>query len=412
MVVFFHKDPQFEFEFVRTMGQTSYGGAEIGECLATAARIIEGDYDSWHAEWYDTARWVFDQSAAAEAAHPVSARDGYLRAANYFRTAEFFLHGTPQDPRIVETSRLSVESFERAARLHEPAIEKVRIPYEGGFLPGYFYRGAGEASGPRPTVVIHNGFDGTGEEIYSFGGRAGQERGYNILAFEGPGQGQVIREQGLPFRPDWENVVTPVVDYLATRDDVDTDRIALIGVSMGGVLAPRAAAFEKRLAAVVAWDGVFDMGLVPLGVVFGDHPDGADVIAERLASEADPDVDAYIEERIGESGTIRWFVDHGSWVMGADSPRHLMHRIADFNVRGGVAAQITCPVLVLDADEDFALVGQPQLLAEHLTCPTTVYTFTSHRGGELHNQVDVFRRANAVIYDWLDDTLRSRRTEA
>ncbi|MBA4025517.1 MAG: dipeptidyl aminopeptidase [Gordonia sp.] len=406
MAHFFQKDPQFEFEFIRTMGQTSYGGAEIGECLATAARIVESDYDSWHSEWFDTAQWLFDHSAEIEAKHPTSARDGYLRASNYFRTAEFFLHGTPGDPRINSTSKQSVESFQRAARLHEPAIETVTIPYGAGHLPAYFYHADGTSSAPKPTVVIHNGFDGTAEEIYAFGGKAGQERGYNILAFEGPGQGQVIRTQGLPFRPDWESVVAPVIDYLQTRDDVDSEQIVLIGISMGGVLAPRAAAFEKRLAAVIAWNGVYDMGTVPLDFVLGELPDSREVLAQRIRAESDPELDDFIEQRIAQSGTVRWFVDHGSWVMNVSTPRKLLQRICDFNVSDGVAEMITCPVLILDAEEDFALAGQPAQLAEHLTAPHALHTFTSLRGGELHNQVDVFRQASSVIYDWLDTVLR------
>ncbi|URN03265.1 alpha/beta hydrolase [Actinomadura madurae] len=407
MAHFFKKDTQFEFEFMRTMGQTSYGAAEIGECLATAARIVDGDYDSWHDEWFDTAQWLFDRAAGTESQHKVSARDAYLRCANYYRTAEFFLHGSPGDPRIHRTSKMSVEIFHRAARLHDPEIETVEIPYGTGHLPAYFFRAAGESSTPKPTVVIHNGFDGTAEEIYSFGGRAGHDRGYHVLAFEGPGQGQVIRSQGLTFRPDWEHVVGPVVDYLETRDDVDAERIALIGISMGGVLAPRAAAFERRLAAMVAWDGVYDMSTVALDFVLGEFPDPREVLLDRLGAESDVELDEYIQRRISESGTARWFFDHGSWVMGTESPRMLLRRICDFNVRDGVAEQITCPVLVLEADEDMALGGQPAQLVQHLTAPHAHHVFTARRGGELHNQVDVMRYASSVIYDWLDTVLHS-----
>jgi hypothetical protein len=293
IAIYFHKDSQFDFELVRTMGQASYGGAEIGECLATAARIFEGDYDSWYAQWSDTAGWLYARSDEAEKnGHLISARDGFLRCANYFRTAEFFLHDDPSDPRIRDTSTRGVKSFHRAAALFDPPIEVVEIPYEGIDLPGYFYPAQTREPGPHPTILVHNGFDGSAEEIFSFSGRAGQERGYNILAFGGPGQGQVIRHHGLVFRPDWEAVIGPVIDYLETRPDVDTTRIGLIGISMGGVLAPRAAAFEPRLAAVAAWDGVYDMQAVPLDFVLPNTPTTrkpSSVTEHRRHHTLDPD---------------------------------------------------------------------------------------------------------------------------
>lgn len=406
VAIYFDKDNQFDFELMRTMGQTSYGGAEIGECLATAARIVEGDYDSWYEQWTDTAEWLYARADKAEkTGHRVSARDGFLRCANYFRTAEFFLHDDPSDPRIRETSTRGVEVFRRAAALFDPLIDVVHIPYEGISLPGYFYPAQSREHGPYPTILIHNGFDGTAEEIFSFSGRAGQERGYNILAFEGPGQGQVIRQHGLVFRPDWEAVVGPVIDYLETRSDVDTTRIGLIGISMGGVLAPRAAAFEPRLTAVAAWDGVYDMQAVPLDFVFAAHPDDKETLKCRLAAPDDPELDAYIDSRVRDNGAVRWMVGHGKWVLGADNARVLFHRLGEFSLRGGIAERIRCPVLVLKAENDTSLKGQPEALAQHLTAPYTFYEFTAERGGDLHNQVDVHRSAAAVIYDWFDTVL-------
>ncbi|MHA6627418.1 alpha/beta hydrolase family protein [Pseudonocardia sichuanensis] len=124
-------------------------------------------------------------------------------------------------------------------------------------LPGYFFScGADE---PRPVVVALNGFDGTGEEIWSMVGcrRAGARLPRTRL--RGPGAGPGDPRAGLPFRPDWEHVIGPVVDLAAARPDVRADRIGLLGISMGGVLAPRAAAFDDR---IVAFDGVYDMATV------------------------------------------------------------------------------------------------------------------------------------------------------
>jgi dipeptidyl aminopeptidase/acylaminoacyl peptidase len=99
-----------------------------------------------------------------------------------------------------------------------------------------------KAGEPKPTLIMHTGFDGS----------AAIERGYNVLAFDEPGQYGPLHREGLVFRPDWEKVVTPVVDFALRQPGVDPKRIALMGISMGGYLAPRAAAFEKRLAALIA----------------------------------------------------------------------------------------------------------------------------------------------------------------
>ena len=92
-------------------------------------------------------------------------------------------------------------------------VEQVLIPYEGTFLPGYYYR-PDASHQPRPTLMVHGGYDSTGEELYFLIAAAAIQRGYPCLTFEGPGQGALLREQHLPLRPDWEQVVTPVVDFL------------------------------------------------------------------------------------------------------------------------------------------------------------------------------------------------------
>src|SRR6266851_3675518 len=102
------KDQAFSFELLRAVGYAPYGGADLGECLATAERIKEGDLESWHTEWLRTAERI--QAIAEEALakqHAISAREAFLRASNYYRTAEFFLHTDPTDPRVAATCRAS-----------------------------------------------------------------------------------------------------------------------------------------------------------------------------------------------------------------------------------------------------------------------------------------------------------------
>src|SRR6476646_1615754 len=139
----FPDDPQFWFETLRTLGHTAYGGADVGEVVTTSARITAGDYDSWHDEWLATAdRVAVEGEAMLGAGHRISARDNLLRASNYYRNAEFFLHGNPDDPRIDNAYFRSVDCFREAARLFTPAVEPVEIPFEGTVLHGYVHRPA------------------------------------------------------------------------------------------------------------------------------------------------------------------------------------------------------------------------------------------------------------------------------
>ena len=401
--VLFPGDTSFWFETLRVLGATAYGGADIGEVLTTAQAITAGDYDSWYDQWLATADWVAAEAEKALAAgHFVSARDGLMRASNYYRSADFYLHGNPRDPRIGHAYTRARETFIAAAALLDPPVEPIEIPYENTVLHGYFYPAIRRnGDGPIPTIVMHSGFDGTCEEMHWLGAAAAHERGYNVVTFDGPGQPAALHFDGLVFRPDWEHVVTPVLDWVLDRPGIDPGRVALYGASMGGLLAPRAAAYEHRLAACIAFDGVYDMGLTALSWVPGDRAE----IEAMLRAESAPEADAAIEQLMAINPNIRWAATHGQYALGVDSPRALFASFLDYTLAGGVAEQITCPTLVCEAQSDIFFEGQPQLLFDHLTCPKTLLKFTDAEGAGAHCQVGAGRLAFARIFDWLDETL-------
>jgi dienelactone hydrolase len=399
----FPDDPQFWFETLRVFAVDEYGGGQFGEVLAIASRIKAGDYDSWFTAWNAAA-----DTAAKEAddrlgrGHRVSARDGHLRASNYYRSSEFFLHGNPRDPRIARAYRRSVDCYKACAALFDPPIEPVEIPYEGTTLPGYLHR-ADSSARPRTTVIMHSGFDGSAEEMHFGGARAATERGLNALAFDGPGQFGPLHREGLTFRPDWEKVVTPVVDFALTLPGVDPKRIALMGVSLGGLLAPRAAAFEKRIAAVIANDGLYDYAAAQLARV----PQGErERVKVMLTADLAPELDQLLDQSMKANPTARWALAHGMYAMGAPTPRAYLAASLAYNLRNGVAEQITCPTLVCEAEDDLFFKGQPQELYDHLTCRKTLIRFTNDEGAGAHCQVGAGRLAFARIYDWLEETLR------
>ncbi|MER5729851.1 acetylxylan esterase [Streptomyces sp. NPDC002138] len=140
------------------------------------------------------------------------------------------------------------------------------------------------------------------------------------------------------FRSDWQRVITPVVDFAETLPEVDNDRIALLGSSMGGVLAPRAAAFEHRLAALIGVDGVYDRQ-ISVRTIPGDRDQ-----AERLLrADSAPELDAQFEQIMPQDATARWAVNHGMYVMGVDTPRAFSASYLDHTLDGGIAELIQCP---------------------------------------------------------------------
>src|ERR687883_412762 len=400
------QDPAFSFQLLRIIGSTYYGGADIGECLSTAYRIKEGDFESWYTEWLATAERVSNYGDnSLSAGHKVSAREAYLRASNYYRNAEFFLHTNPQDPRIIDTWQKSVDSFNKAAQVLLPyKVEFVEIPYEGTSIPGCFYKvddndTSSPSSKPKPTLILHTGFDGTQEELYVTSVIAALDRGYNCLTFEGPGQGGVIRKQKIPFRYDWEKVVTPVIDFVSENYEgqCDLNRLALMGISMGGYLAARAAAFEHRIAACILNDGGYD----GYDAVASSFPKSLLAAIENGDSKA---VNMVLGIMMESDPNIRFNIKHGMWTAGVNTPYELIQGSKNYTIKD-IAQNIKCHTLVLEAEKDDSFPGQPKKVYDALTSPKSYIKFTEEEGAEEHCQGGAPALSNQRIFDWLDKTL-------
>jgi alpha-beta hydrolase superfamily lysophospholipase len=391
------EDPQFAFQFLRVLGSAASHLADVGECFATAARIVEGDFESWTRAWTRTAERVeFIADACAAKGHRVSAGDSYMRASNYFRSAEFYLHGTPSDPRIRELSERSARCFLEGLRALDVRFERTAVAYEGTTLPGIFYPAGTDR---RRTLLVQTGFDGTMEGLYPWA-LAATRRGWHCFTFEGPGQGQVIRTQGLPFRPDWERVVGPVIDHVVARRDVDAQRVALLGVSFGGLLAPRAAAFDHRLAACIANGGVLDFisPRIPKGTTREEM-----VGAIRQAPEQ---VDAAMRQAAAKSPEARWGQENGIYTFQASSPSDWLRKLLDYDLTP-YAKQIQCPTLVVDVEHENSFPGEAKKLYDALTCPKTWVYFTEDEGAGDHCQTGSPTLGQQRILDWLDETVRA-----
>ncbi|MEU4347707.1 alpha/beta fold hydrolase [Streptomyces sp. NPDC023838] len=393
---FLFDDKAFSFQALRTAGHAACGGADLGETLVTCQDVPDGNEAAWCRAWSATAARLHRTGDDALAAgHRVSAREALLRASNYYRTADFFrVEDRDSDPESDRLARHSRETFARAAELFDTPVIPQRIPYEGTTLPGYLFL-AGPTDEPRPTVIHHGGYDSTLEELYFMVGAGALRRGYHVLAFEGPGQQSVRREQGLAFRPDWEAVVTPVVDHALTLPGVDPGRLVLFGTSFGGLLAARAAAFERRFAACVLHNGIYDFYRLPLTGIPAH-------LAEWVAESRDEVAGPALGVAMSHSTQLRWFLRHGMWAFGATTPAEALRACMPYNL-DGVAEHITCPTLVLDAENDVVARGEAQRVHAALRAEKDLVRFAAADGSGEHCQEGAALHFHQQVFDWLDE---------
>lgn len=387
-------DPEYSFQALRTLSGAVVGSADIAECLLTIDRIEEGEDESWYREWLALAERVEQQAETSKARGDLlSATQEYRRASNYYRSAEFFLHGNPKDPRILATWGKSRSCCRESIATAQLPVREVRIPFEKTTLPAYLSL---VDETPRPLLIAQTGFDGTAEELYFHLADAARERGYHLLVFEGPGQGEVIRLQGIPFRPDWERVITPVVDYALSLKEVDPDRIALLGASLGGLLISKGLAFEGRVKVGISNCGPFDFHkLCMKGNIDEEDLDNPEKAAQ---------IDLYIFQAMKSSPTLRWAIQQGMYTFKAATPSEWLKMTRPYTLAPDVD-KIRTKMLVVDSEQDWQNQGQAEELYKQLIGPKTLLRFTKTEGAVHHCQVGAYSISNEQIFNWLQNNL-------
>ncbi|NJD02461.1 MAG: alpha/beta hydrolase [Ruminiclostridium sp.] len=366
----------------------------VEEILDTVKNIRHTSELSWFREWDKTAariEGIGDESL--KKGHEISAGDAYLRAANYYLAAEVFLHTNPDDQRIPETYKKGGDLFVKGQKLLRAPMSVVEIPYEGITLRGYFFKTPLKEK--APTILLHQGFDAPVEATKYIAEEA-IKRGYNCLLFEGPGQGLTIREKKLPFRSDWEKVVTPVVDYLLARDDVDGDNLILTGMSMGGGYVVRAAAFEHRIKYCIANPGYVNM-----------YDMFKDILGSKFVNlyEQDPkEFDRKFLDTVKYDVGLRWGIYHGMWVFGCKTPSELLSKLKEYDYTG-VLDQITSHMLVMDGTGETWGKGQAKKLYDALKSPKDYMLFTEEDSASKHCQSGAPAISTQRMFDWLDERM-------
>ena len=387
-------DTDMDAQLQRSVAAAHSGSADLGEVVTTARRCRPGDYDGWHAEWAALAEKTARRAdECARRGHATSAAKAYLRATEYWRQAIFFIRHDLDDSRLLAGWRAHRAAF-RAALPHLPWDATIaEIPLGVARMTAYLLRPRGDAA-PRPTILAPGGFDSTAEAGYAATGHAALARGYNVLLWDGPGQGGMLYEQRVPMRPDFEAVLSPVVDWLLSQPGVDPRGLVLVGRSLAGYLAPRAAAVETRLAALVCDPGQveFVSRIVP-----SRFP--AEVWERVLAT--DPEIDAMLQHQLDDP-VRREFYGARMATFGAATLGDFLRMQPRYTVEE-TAPLIRCPTLITEGEGDFA--SQSERLFELLTGDKRLHRFAESEGAGGHCCGLGVQQWEQVTFDWIDEVL-------
>ena len=367
-------------EMLVVLSTAPYGGADFAEADRVGRQLRDrvGDDDAWFKAWCEEASLLLGRAHAAEAAgHELTAASNYLRACFYYQIGDHFRQ--PKDEAALAAYRMSVECFKKFAALTDrPRIEAVELPFKGGSFPAYFVHAENSREDRNPCVVRFGGFDTQKEIQYLRGTPDITRRGISVLLVDGPGQGESIRFRGMRMRHDFEVAGSAALDYLATRRDVDMNRVGIISMSLGGYYTPRCAAMDQRYKAAVAWGAIWDYYAT---------------WQKRIA-------------RLKEAA-LPVPADHLLWASGSETFEDALKKLEGFRLEG-VAEKVRCPFLLMHGSEDAQVsMADAQKLFDSIgSMDKTFRIFTADEGGAQHCQRDYLTLAVDTVCDWLEEKLK------
>ena len=368
-----HPDVSLNFQmnrFYNWVGETRM----LAEMREVAARIA--DYTDFTREFLALAERALTNGRC-------------LEGAVYLRAAEFFM--LPTD----SAKRPTRERFLQLVKEHYGVAESDHssIPYEGGALSAYRFT----PPAPTGTIVVFGGFDSYIEELFAVM-FALRDAGYDVIAFDGPGQGTALEDFNLPMTHEWERPVQVVLDYF------DVDNVSLLGFSLGGELAIRAAAYEPRVRRVVADDVLTDFSEVVLRQV---SPVVRFTLTALLKIHAAPVVSALVRRAMQRSLVIEWGVQQGMHVTRSRSPYEFLRNVRSLRT-AAVSARVTQDVLLMAGEEDHYVPlhqfhDQIKTLTNVRSLTARLFTRAEH--AQNHCQIGNLALSLQVIVGWLDATI-------
>ncbi|MFC1970765.1 alpha/beta hydrolase family protein [Chloroflexota bacterium] len=307
-----------------------------------------------------------------------------MNAAFYYRAAEFYLlRDNPEKELLYDKF---IDNFYKAAQDGE--INKYEVPYNGTFLPAMRIQSADTEK--RGTVVLHGGNDSFIEEIYPIIGYF-SDHGYEVIAFEGPGQGAALKKFGLPLNIEWEKPTKAILDYFKLDD------VTLLGISMGGWLCIRAAAFEPRIKRVIAWSVSFDV--TQYTNIVGQH------LARLFMRKFRNFVNNQMKKNMKKKPEYSWFVNNLMYITNKEVPIEAFDVLMQFNEENLHSDLVRQDVLILTGREDHLVpfkMHNMQVKALTNARSLTSRVFTKEEQAQNHCQMGNIGLALDVMRKWIE----------
>lgn len=377
----FHKDPELNFQLNRFY---TYGAFTKEELLDIGSRIDGFD------------KWI---SLFCELGENAEKEGNPFKAATCFRAAQFFTLSGEKD---AEGNSLKHTLYDRCIKLYNEYffnsyenLSFARVPFKNCELPVYY----STCKEPKGTIVIHGGYDSISQEFLVMLPYL-TDKNYNVYFFEGPGQGEVLMHYDVRMTPKWEDCTGAVLDYFGLDD------VTLIGVSLGGYLGTRAAAYEKRILRLVMFDLMYDF----YGAILNKMGSFGKVF-DYLTRHKRNILWKWLDKKFDEKYFTKWLLLQGYAIYeNISTPYEYFNHIKEYNTRE-ISKLITQDTLVLAGASDiYTVYYQDQLDALVNARSVTGRLFTKEEHADHHCQVGNMGLVLDTIAGWIEEKTNGTKT--
>jgi pimeloyl-ACP methyl ester carboxylesterase len=309
-----------------------------------------------------------------------------LKAAYYFRGAEFYLSDSDPDKKKLRKRFLSLTCDYYGILQNQHYM----IPYQNGYLSAYRI----SPENPKSTVVFFGGFDSYVEELFLMT-MIFKDAGYDVICFDGPGQGGTLEDYKIPMTHEWEMPVKSILDYFQLND------ITLIGMSLGGYLSLRAAAFEKRVKRVIAYDILTDFFDV---LTHQMDPAFRDAFKNMMVQEKMEEVNAALKKLTEQNLMLEWGIMQGMHITSSASPYEFLHKMLSYNTKTFSHLLVQDVLLLAGQNDHYVPIKQftDQILTLTNVRSLTARMFTPKETADTHCQIGNLGLAADVMLQWIE----------